>query len=137
MNRYELLALTHVSMGTWNGDDYMNGSSGNSVFTELLQRFQRQRHWRTLQITKLPSYRFNLENSQNNQTFCTVCLEDFELNQTVRKLICSHEFHTHCVDKWLESTPTCPLCRAPLDELKNEFPNIALYYNTDNLQLHN
>lgn len=26
--------------------------------------------------------------------------------------ICGHGFHKHCIDKWVKTNPTCPLCNA-------------------------
>ncbi|KAE8696913.1 Ferredoxin-related [Hibiscus syriacus] len=28
--------------------------------------------------------------------------------------LCCHAFHAHCIDTWLASNQTCPLCRSPL-----------------------
>ncbi|KTG06449.1 hypothetical protein cypCar_00020205 [Cyprinus carpio] len=53
-------------------------------------------------IEQLPSYRFNLENHQSEQTLCVVCFCDFESRQLLRVLPCNHEFHAKCVDKWLK-----------------------------------
>ncbi|KAL9224136.1 hypothetical protein vseg_000203 [Gypsophila vaccaria] len=46
---------------------------------------------------------------------CAVCLCEFELNDTLRLLPkCSHAFHMECIDTWLLSHSTCPLCRSSL-----------------------
>lgn len=41
---------------------------------------------------------------------CVICLEKFEDGQDVRIVPCRHEFHKECVDPWLLSNYTCPLC---------------------------
>lgn len=47
---------------------------------------------------------------------CAVCLNEFEENETLRLLPkCDHVFHPECIDAWLESHVTCPVCRANLD----------------------
>ncbi|CAL4970291.1 unnamed protein product [Urochloa decumbens] len=43
---------------------------------------------------------------------CPVCLEDVEAGEMVRRLpACGHLFHVECIDMWLHSHATCPLCR--------------------------
>ncbi|XP_068155348.1 uncharacterized protein mura isoform X1 [Drosophila tropicalis] len=63
------------------------------------------------EIDQLPSYKYNPEVHNGDQTSCVVCMCDFELRQLLRVLPCSHEFHAKCVDKWLRSNRTCPICR--------------------------
>lgn len=47
-----------------------------------------------------------------NETECSVCLGEFENDDKLRLLPkCSHAFHVHCIDTWLHSHATCPLCR--------------------------
>ncbi|KAK8937012.1 RING-H2 finger protein ATL65 [Platanthera zijinensis] len=44
---------------------------------------------------------------------CAVCLLEFEDGEWLRTLpICAHAFHVECIDVWLRSHATCPLCRA-------------------------
>jgi hypothetical protein len=44
---------------------------------------------------------------------CSVCLEDVHGGEMVRQLpACRHIFHVECVDMWLQSHRTCPMCRA-------------------------
>ncbi|KAK7385344.1 hypothetical protein VNO78_31060 [Psophocarpus tetragonolobus] len=46
---------------------------------------------------------------------CAVCLNEFEDDETLRMIPkCCHVYHLDCVDVWLASHPTCPLCRANL-----------------------
>ncbi|XP_057479435.1 RING-H2 finger protein ATL57-like [Actinidia eriantha] len=44
---------------------------------------------------------------------CAICLGEFEEREMV-KLIphCGHAFHPECIDTWLSSRVTCPLCRS-------------------------
>ncbi|KAK1365044.1 RING-type E3 ubiquitin transferase [Heracleum sosnowskyi] len=46
---------------------------------------------------------------------CCICLGVFEEQDRVKVLPqCGHCFHSHCVDKWLSTRASCPLCRAAL-----------------------
>lgn len=54
------------------------------------------------EVEQLPSYKFNAETHQGDQTNCVVCMCDFEALQSLRVLPCSHEFHSKCIDKWLK-----------------------------------
>lgn len=71
-------------------------------------------------IEQLPSYRFSLENHLSEQTLCVVCFCDFECRQLLRVLPCNHEFHAKCVDKWLKTNRTCPICRADASDVQRE-----------------
>ena len=51
---------------------------------------------------------------------CVVCMNDFENEDQLRCLPCSHEFHQPCIDQWLGNHRSCPLCRGEvLRELVN------------------
>ncbi|KAL9676537.1 hypothetical protein QQ045_004751 [Rhodiola kirilowii] len=46
---------------------------------------------------------------------CAVCLCEFAEKDKMRLLpACSHAFHISCIDTWLLSNSTCPLCRGTL-----------------------
>ncbi|XWS34838.1 hypothetical protein CRYUN_Cryun21dG0071700 [Craigia yunnanensis] len=46
---------------------------------------------------------------------CAVCLCEFLEQDKLRLLpMCSHAFHIDCIDTWLMSKSTCPLCRGTL-----------------------
>jgi hypothetical protein len=46
---------------------------------------------------------------------CAVCLCEFAGEDRLRLLpLCGHAFHIDCIDTWLLSNSTCPLCRCAL-----------------------
>uniref|UniRef100_A0ACD5YIF5 Uncharacterized protein n=1 Tax=Avena sativa TaxID=4498 RepID=A0ACD5YIF5_AVESA len=46
---------------------------------------------------------------------CAVCLSEFAAEDRLRLLpLCGHAFHLACIDTWLASSSTCPLCRTVL-----------------------
>ena len=48
-------------------------------------------------------------------TDCPICLGEFAEGEKVRVLPnCSHGFHAKCIDTWLLSNSSCPLCRQAL-----------------------
>ncbi|ESQ38891.1 hypothetical protein EUTSA_v10001823mg [Eutrema salsugineum] len=51
----------------------------------------------------------------NGGVECAICLNEFENEETLRLMTpCSHAFHADCIDVWLSSRSTCPVCRANL-----------------------
>ncbi|KAH7420592.1 hypothetical protein KP509_13G013700 [Ceratopteris richardii] len=49
---------------------------------------------------------------------CAVCLSDFMDCEEVKILpVCGHCFHVECIDMWLFSNTTCPVCRFCLKQL--------------------
>lgn len=45
---------------------------------------------------------------------CSVCISDYVTGNKLRQLPCMHEFHIHCIDRWLSENCTCPVCRQPV-----------------------
>ncbi|CAI5526363.1 unnamed protein product [Closterium sp. Naga37s-1] len=46
---------------------------------------------------------------------CAVCLGDYDEGERIKLLPpCGHRFHADCIDLWLSSKSTCPICRKDL-----------------------
>nr|CCA15199.1 conserved hypothetical protein [Albugo laibachii Nc14] len=46
-----------------------------------------------------------------DEDVCPICLVEFEEEENVRKLNCTHIFHVPCIDEWLRRNVTCPMCK--------------------------
>ncbi|KAL5706390.1 NEP1-interacting protein 2 [Ranunculus cassubicifolius] len=66
-------------------------------------------------VERIPIIRISHRNridGSGEKISCSVCLQDFQLGETVRNLpYCHHMFHLPCIDKWLMKQGSCPLCR--------------------------
>ncbi|KAF5731400.1 E3 ubiquitin-protein ligase ATL41-like [Tripterygium wilfordii] len=68
-------------------------------------------------IASLPIFVVKQTDGQDRDTMtpveCAVCLSLLEEEEMARLLPnCKHTFHAECIDKWLTSHSTCPICRA-------------------------
>ncbi|KAG6410513.1 hypothetical protein SASPL_128574 [Salvia splendens] len=68
-------------------------------------------------IDTLPVFNYKAIIGVKDPFDCAVCLSEFEGEDTLRLLPkCSHAFHVDCIDTWLLSHSTCPICRASLEQ---------------------
>ncbi|KAG8066007.1 hypothetical protein GUJ93_ZPchr0004g39260 [Zizania palustris] len=71
---------------------------------------EKQRMIESLPLFMMASFLAALPKSSPD---CAVCLSPFTLDAELRLLpACRHAFHAVCVNAWLRTTPSCPLCRA-------------------------
>lgn len=48
-------------------------------------------------------------------TQCSVCLGDYQAEDKLQQIpVCGHTFHMDCIDIWLATHTSCPLCRLSL-----------------------
>lgn len=66
---------------------------------------------------------FSIRDSQ-----CSVCLVDYQAEDRLQHIpACGHTFHMDCIDLWLTTHTTCPLCRLsllPTTKSSTELPHI-------------
>ncbi|XP_054804808.1 RING-H2 finger protein ATL2-like [Prosopis cineraria] len=81
----------------------------------------------------LPSFTYSsssttadADESSGSPLECAICLIEFKDHHRGRVLPnCDHIFHLYCIDRWLGSHSTCPLCRRLVDppRIKSEHEN--------------
>ncbi|KAL0710034.1 hypothetical protein Bca4012_017012 [Brassica carinata] len=60
-------------------------------------------------------YEDDEKEDEEEEEECVICLGLWEVGDFGRKLrYCGHGFHVECIDMWLSSHSTCPLCRSPV-----------------------
>ncbi|KAJ3673204.1 hypothetical protein LUZ60_006578 [Juncus effusus] len=76
-------------------------------------------------IKSLPFIVFKSEDFKNCGIDCAVCLSEVSNGEEARILPkCNHGFHLDCIDMWLFSHSTCPLCRCPvIDDVVQSQPS--------------
>ncbi|CAL5042497.1 unnamed protein product [Urochloa decumbens] len=64
-------------------------------------------------IASLPVYKYKEKRGGGGGgEECSVCLGEVKPKETVKQLpVCAHLFHEGCIDVWLRSHGTCPVCR--------------------------
>ena len=119
---------------------YSNRFHENSTRSRVLQR-QLQQLFRLHDsgldqalIDALPVFYYQELLGSKEPFDCAVCLCEFSEEDKLRLLpMCTHAFHMNCLDMWLLSNSTCPLCRASLSEyMENQNQNQNSMLNVGN-----
>ncbi|XP_038675068.1 E3 ubiquitin-protein ligase RNF6 isoform X1 [Scyliorhinus canicula] len=76
---------------------------------------ERQRGLTKEQIDNLLTRNYGNISAENEVSkTCSVCINEYAIGNKLRRLPCAHEFHIHCIDRWLSENSTCPICRQPI-----------------------
>ncbi|CAG9334199.1 unnamed protein product [Blepharisma stoltei] len=61
---------------------------------------------------KYPAFRYyELKSKEKVEITCAICFDAFHPTSWVRKLHCSHLFHSTCIEEWFKANTTCCLCK--------------------------
>ncbi|XP_067634655.1 E3 ubiquitin-protein ligase Iruka [Eurosta solidaginis] len=99
-----------------NPGDYAWGREGiDTIVTQLLNQMETSGPppLPKEKIDEIPKVHVTTEYVER-KTQCSVCWEDFRLDEMVRRLRCSHIYHENCIVPWLDLHGTCPICRKSL-----------------------
>lgn len=99
-----------------NPGDYAWGREGlDTIVTQLLNQMDNTGPppLEKEKIDEIPKVLISAEQVEMKLQ-CSVCWEDFMVDEFVRKLTCAHVYHESCIIPWLELHGTCPICRKSL-----------------------
>ncbi|XP_017071858.1 E3 ubiquitin-protein ligase Iruka [Drosophila eugracilis] len=99
-----------------NPGDYAWGREGlDTIVTQMLNQMETSGPppLSAQRINEIPKVQISAEDVER-KIQCSICWEDFKIDETVRKLPCSHLYHENCIVPWLNLHSTCPICRKSL-----------------------
>ncbi|KAI3970778.1 hypothetical protein MKX01_024425 [Papaver californicum] len=83
-------------------------------------------------VSSFPTFVYSSVKSHRRESSrleCAVCLSEFDDDDVIRLItMCNHSFHSECIDLWLASHTTCPVCRLNLDPSEKS-PEVILEVN--------
>lgn len=113
------------------GSDYL---SQKRIFEYEMEEWKRNASNRVRSILKVcPEEEYDTEKNIYEQKTCVVCLGEFT-NTRIRKLRCSHIFHSECIKSWIQQkiieVPKCPMCNKELTSLQPPSAEIEREFET-------
>eukprot|EP01084_Bolivina_argentea_P103089 184675_1 len=76
----------------------------------------------TIKTTLLGTENDNLNKDMNDEeddeVYCVICMDKFEINQTIIRLECKHIYHDICALDWFDESASCPICRHQVFKLR-------------------
>ncbi|KAJ6807646.1 E3 ubiquitin ligase BIG BROTHER-related [Iris pallida] len=64
-------------------------------------------------IASLPSINYKGQDVQDgNSDQCVICRLDYEAGDPLVVLSCKHNYHSECINRWLQINKVCPICSA-------------------------
>ncbi|KAI4989699.1 hypothetical protein ZWY2020_038062 [Hordeum vulgare] len=107
-------AVDHFAPDTWCGGAGASERGQSRAAAAAARRFGLGR----AAIDALPTFAYGADDvdlESGGGAACSVCLEDLRAGEMARRIpACGHAFHVGCIDMWLHSHRSCPLCRCDL-----------------------
>ncbi|CAO3677361.1 E3 ubiquitin-protein ligase rnf13 [Rhizopus azygosporus] len=67
---------------------------------------------RRRQLSIVSNLGVKLYHDQKEEESCSICLQEYKENDSLRLLPCQHQFHKDCIDAWLlTQNGWCPICK--------------------------
>eukprot|EP00445_Apocalathium_hangoei_P041461 CAMPEP_0203974822 /NCGR_PEP_ID=MMETSP0359-20131031/100298_1 /ASSEMBLY_ACC=CAM_ASM_000338 /TAXON_ID=268821 /ORGANISM="Scrippsiella Hangoei, Strain SHTV-5" /LENGTH=448 /DNA_ID=CAMNT_0050913011 /DNA_START=36 /DNA_END=1384 /DNA_ORIENTATION=+ len=87
-----------------------------SLLLALMAEEQRGNSANSSDIDALPTRKLEGNAPLGEQNKCLICLEDFGDGDDVKTLPCLHIYHQKCVERWLHTDNSCPVCKTPIGQ---------------------
>ncbi|KAF5766577.1 putative transcription factor C2H2 family [Helianthus annuus] len=80
------------------------GNAGSGLSKDFILGHLKMRIFTASNLQDTPS-------TDQNLSFCTICQMDYNDEEKIGMLDCSHEYHVDCIEKWLVEKNSCPVCK--------------------------
>lgn len=82
---------------------------GRQIETSLRDKEEKE------QKEPLPSFLYKHFSKKEENSSCPICFEDYEEESVMTCTDCVHFFHKDCLQKWIDTNSTCPICRQTVE----------------------
>lgn len=65
-------------------------------------------------VAALPTQKMDASTNVGEQTKCMICLDEFVDGDDLKTLPCLHIYHQKCIERWLGTDNSCPICKTPI-----------------------
>jgi len=99
----------------YSGFDFSNPEGFEDILNDLYHRYQPPGKPPASEdaINSCPMIDINAKHVEKKES-CSICMEEFKINDKAMELPCHHLYHKDCVVTWLNTNNTCPVCRFEL-----------------------
>lgn len=105
LNRHQLQQIQRMNGNDMTYEQVLQSSLGDSNGNANLGADEQL-------IASIPTTRVEKDTPTDEK--CCICLESFKKSDKCKTLPCMHGFHAGCVDQWLRTNASCPMCKHPI-----------------------
>lgn len=98
------------------GEATQPGVSDESKAKWTLFKYQKDRDKKASQLGSYGSVEPDALKQIDEEPHCSICLGEYEEDEKLTKLPCSHIYHEECINSWCSNHTRCPLCNFDLEE---------------------
>ena len=99
---------------------FMGNEGGQNDLNEMIERmlhYSRENPTDAAIVSELPETKIDdIKKLDKDKQNCVICMEDFKNGDKSTNLPCLHMFHTNCIQSWLKTQNTCPICKFKLTQ---------------------
>mmetsp|Transcript_11329 Transcript_11329/g.16781 ORF Transcript_11329/g.16781 Transcript_11329/m.16781 type:complete len:297 (+) Transcript_11329:135-1025(+) len=113
----QFLTLQHIEKEEHYNNNHKNREENTK---EKIEKYNETKHTTMEDIAQKQG---EMTKEQYEEIFsCSLCLDEYKINDKLLKLPCYHLYHDECIRKWISNHNTCPICRyeLPVDDSTHE-----------------
>ncbi|XP_022133587.1 RING-H2 finger protein ATL51-like [Momordica charantia] len=113
-----VVTIYHCIMACWCDRRRPSGGGGQTPAARDLHSLpglETPRSTENSVVHLIPAHKYEkrMDHLEVGDGTCAICLSEFEEGEDLRTLPeCMHSYHVPCIDMWLYSHSSCPMCRA-------------------------